>query len=107
MYMMSRDRLTLELDESSLELILQVLSSEALTTEEDSRTLKEYETIQQKIHSVFDGFHQNGKVQRTDMLITDITVDLESSVISRYADLSWLLDSALFCFYLNLSIVLR
>lgn len=87
MYMMSRDRLTLELDESSLELILQVLSSEAQTTEADSRMWKEYETIQQKIHSVFDGFHQNGKVQHTDMLITDITVDFESAVTLHYAHL--------------------
>lgn len=76
MYMMSKDRLTLELDELSLELVLRVLSSETPGADMDPLPLKEYENAQRKIHSVLEGFHQNGKLQQTNMLPDDVTVRL-------------------------------
>lgn len=71
MYMMSRDRLTLELDELNLKLILQVLSAD--TDGKRSSESKEYENIRQKIYSFCNGFDQNGRVERNELLLSDTT----------------------------------
>ena len=90
---MSRDRITLDLDEDGLRLLLRLLGADTVSDAGGvsggagaaaSAAMKDYRHIQQKLHDVFGSISvRGGRAQGVDLPLGDITVRAPSRFFFR------------------------